>query len=81
METATEQKLTFETKKWLEKIKPVRDCIVMADESKKNFLDNIDAYISDSQYFLENGDYIEAFEAVIWAWAYIEIGKDIGILK
>jgi len=39
----------------------------------KEALKNIDAYLSDSKYFLEKNDLIRAFEAVIWAWAWMEI--------
>jgi len=43
-------------------------------------LRNINAYISDSEYFLKKGDLVRAFECVVWAWAWLEIGLDIGIL-
>ncbi|MGB3943369.1 MAG: DUF357 domain-containing protein, partial [Methanothrix sp.] len=36
--------------------------------------------LSDSRHFSEKGDPIRAFEAVIWAWAWIEIGLEVGIL-
>jgi len=45
------------------------------------FLENISAYIADSRYFLEKNDLIRAFEAVIWAWAWMEIGLLKGILQ
>jgi len=43
-------------------------------------MENISAYIRDCQYFLEKDDPIRAFEAVIWAWAWMEIGLQKGIL-
>jgi len=49
-------------------------------EDGVRFHANITAYISDCRYFLEQGDLIRAFEAVIWAWAWIEIGLDVGVL-
>lgn len=76
-----EDDLKKETEKWLAKIKQERQKIELADTSKENFLKNIDAYISDSEHFLANKDLIRAFEAVIWAWSQLEIGKDLGILK
>ena len=47
--------------------------------TKKNgsFMTNINAYIDDSKYFLEKEDLIRSFEALIWAWAYLEILKDL----
>jgi hypothetical protein len=41
-------------------------------------MDNIKAYISDTEYFLKKGDLIRAFECVVWAWAWMEIGIEIG---
>jgi len=46
----------------------------------ERYLANIAAYLSDSRYFLGKGDLIRAFEAVVWAWAWIEIGEDAGFL-
>lgn len=69
--------LRAETEKWL----------VRADErlsrcrGDERFLGNISAYISDSKYFLEKGDLIRAFEAVIWAWAWLEIGEELGRIE
>ena len=77
-----EEGLRAETEKWLERAKvalegvlPSKDC-----EDGVRFHANITAYISDCRYFLEKGDLIRAFEAVIWAWAWIEIGLDVGVL-
>jgi len=76
-----EEELRKETEKWLQKIKVEREKIVLVDSSREAFIKNIDAYISDSEHFLANSDLIRAFEAVIWAWSYLEIGKELGILK
>ncbi|VVB60238.1 Uncharacterised protein [uncultured archaeon] len=47
----------------------------------EEFIKNIAAYIDDSMHFTQKKDHVRAFEAIIWAWAWIEIGKDIGVLK
>ncbi len=76
------QELEFETKKWLERIEIKIQKIVEPNNKKgKEFLRNIKAYISDSKYFLKKGDLIKAFECVVWAWAWLEIGLNLGILK
>lgn len=75
------EQLISETKRWLEKIREERERIRLNDPGKKIYLENMDAYISDSRHFLEQGELIEAFEAVIWAWAYMTIGKEEGILE
>jgi hypothetical protein len=72
-----EADLRAETVKWQEK---ARDLFgnVSGDES---FLENVSAYIRDCQFFLEKGDLIRAFEAIIWAWAWMEIGLEKGLLR
>jgi hypothetical protein len=37
--------------------------------------------VSGEGEFLEKGDLIRAFEAVIWAWAWMEIGLQKGLLR
>ncbi len=76
-----EENLRKEIDKWTEKLMEERKKIELVDSSRKDFLENIDAYISDSAYFLKEGKLIESFEALIWSWAYVTIGKETGILK
>lgn len=71
-----EEELRKETLKWLERIEDR----VKEIEGDEGFLRNINAYISDSRYFLEKGDLIRAFECVVWAWAWLEIGLEVGKL-
>jgi hypothetical protein len=72
-----EADLKNETLKWLVKAEYLYSEISPKDN---RFAENIAAYISDSRHFLNNGDLIRAFEAVIWAWAWMEIGQEIGLL-
>ncbi|OYT56038.1 MAG: hypothetical protein B6U68_03995 [Candidatus Aenigmarchaeota archaeon ex4484_14] len=60
-----EDELRAETKKWLEKI-----------EQK---LPNVN--VNSKEKGLEKGDLVRAFEAVIWAWSWLEIGLEMGELK
>ncbi|VVB70315.1 Uncharacterised protein [uncultured archaeon] len=72
-----EEDLRSETLKWQKRARELF-CRLSGDEP---MLENISAYIRDSQFFLDNGDLIRAFEAVIWAWAWMEIGLEKGMLK
>lgn len=72
-----ERRLRNETIKLLNKIKIRRKCL----EGNKTMLNNIDAYISDTSYFLKKKKFLEAFEAIIWAWAWLEILEQLGYLK
>lgn len=77
LEMSLEEDLHNETLKWLEKAE-VLFCQISGEE---HFRDNVSAYIRDSHYFLEKKDLIRAFEAVIWAWAWMEIGLEKDLLQ
>jgi len=72
--------LREETEKWLRRAENAFDEITFKENEGERFHGNIAAYISDSRYFLDHGDLIRAFEAVIWAWAWMEIGEEVGTL-
>jgi len=72
-----EDMLLEETKKWLVRAED----LFAAIRGDEHFQENISAYIQDSRYFMQNGDLIRAFEAVVWAWAWMEIGLEQGLLE
>ncbi len=76
---SVEEELKKETEKWLSRIEKIK--IVGKCEKGKEFVENIKAYVKDARYFLEKGDLIRAFECVVWAWAWIEIGKEMELIK
>lgn len=78
--TDTKEELIIQTEKWLVKAREKRKKIEENDSSKP-YLKNIDAYISDTVHFLEKEDYVRAFEAVVWAWSWMEILEQLGIIK
>ncbi len=73
------EQLKKETEKWLRKIEKLN--IKEKTEKGKEFKKNIDAYISDSKHFLEEGDLVRAFESIIWAWAFLEISQELSLLE
>jgi uncharacterized protein len=77
VEGKLEEGLRAETVKWQKKAQDLYQKVSGEDE----FLENVSAYIRDCQYFLEKEDLIRAFEAIIWAWAWMEIGLQKGILQ
>lgn len=78
---STESQLISETEKWLKKAETEFKAIKLSNKKGEEFAKNIAAYLNDTKYFSEKKDYVRAFEAVIWAWAWIEIGKDMEILR
>jgi hypothetical protein len=76
----TAKKLAEETEKWKTKIESEIISVKITGKKSKELMENINAYIKDSDYFLSKKDYIRAFEAIIWAWALYETGKREEIL-
>ena len=77
IDRSLEEDLQMETLKWLEKA----EALYFQVSGDEHFLENVSAYIRDSRYFLEKKDLIRAFEAVIWAWAWMEIGLEKDLLQ
>ncbi|KHO47731.1 MAG: hypothetical protein QT00_C0002G0391 [archaeon GW2011_AR5] len=76
-----EKDLARETEKWLKKAAAKRKKVRLIDKSKSEMLKNIDAYVSDTKHFAKKGDMIRAFEAIVWAWAWMEILEELEIVK
>ena len=47
----------------------------------ERFLVNIRAYQQDAEHFLSESDLVRSFECVVWAWSWLEIGEDVGVLR
>jgi hypothetical protein len=71
------EELRGEIEKWSKKIGEELENVEVYGTKGREFLTNIKAYVSDSAHFLEEGDLVRSFEAIIWAWAWLEIGKDM----
>jgi hypothetical protein len=70
-----------EIEKWLSKIKKELKIVKANDKKGKEFLVNINAYVNDCEHFLKKDEYVLSFESIIWAWSYLEIGKDLKLLE
>ena len=77
----TEEQLLEETKKWSARLQEGLEETRPLTEKGNEMLVNIRAYQKDSLHFHEKGDLVRAFEAVVWGWAWLEIGKDLGQLS
>lgn len=72
----TQSQLEQETKKWLfkmeQEIPKIRTTgsgdITLVKES----FTNLNSYVSDCKYFQEQGDWVRAFEAIVYAWGIYE---------
>jgi hypothetical protein len=70
----TQEKLEEETKKWLEKLD---DRLEDKDEDVKQ-MENVLAYRDDTLHFLDEDDYIRAWESVVYAWGILETLERLG---
>ena len=75
-----EADLIAEIKKWSKRLDDSLLDIHPVGEEGVKMLRNIRAYRSDSTHFLER-DLIKSFECLIWAWAILEVGRELGHLK
>jgi hypothetical protein len=69
-----------EIEKQLVKLKKELRNIKAENKKSEEFLRNINAYIYDCEHFLKKGDYVLAFESIVWAWAWFEIGKELKLI-
>jgi hypothetical protein len=78
----TEKLLKEETGKWLEKLeREVVKAKILKTDSAGNEMENVKAYIKDCRHFLEKGDFIRAFEAVVYAWGIFETLEHLGLVE
>jgi len=77
----TQEALLKETRKWLEKLEQKRLEPKNNSKELQEQLTNIRAYISDCKHFLDKGDPVRAFEAVIYAWGIAETLERMHLLK
>ena len=73
----TREKLREETEKWLERLEErVKDVNKDIDQ-----MENVEAYRKDTYHFLEEEDFIRAWESVIYAWGILETLERLGKLE
>jgi hypothetical protein len=76
-----ESELRGEIEKWTLRIEEEIKSAKLKDTKDEHLMKNIKAYIEDSRYFFEKEDLIRSFEAIIWAWSWLEILRELKIFK
>ena len=69
-----------EIEKWLSKLRMELKEVKARNKKGEELLMNIQAYVHDTMYFLKEGNYVKAWEAVSFAWGLFEASVDIGVL-
>ena len=75
-----EENLAAEIEKWSKKLDDSLKSISPSGDRGARMLQNIMAYREDSKHFFSKGDLVRSFECLIWAWAILEIGKELEFL-
>lgn len=70
----TQRKLKKETNKWLERLDEELEGL----DRDVDQMENVLAYRDDTEHFLEEKDFIRAWEAVIYAWGILETLQRLG---
>ncbi len=70
----TQENLQEETEKWLQRLE---EKVKGANEDVEQ-MENVLAYKEDTKHFLEEEDYIRAWESVIYAWGILETLERLG---
>lgn len=73
----TQEKLKEETEKWLERLE---NRIEDRDSSVEQ-MENVEAYRDDTYHFLEEKDFIRAWESVIYAWGILETLERLNLFE
>lgn len=73
----TDERLEEETRKWLENLE---ERVEKADSSVEQ-MENVEAYRRDTRHFLQEKDYVRAFESVIYAWGIFETLERLGKIE
>lgn len=73
----TQEELESQTLKWLEKLDSRLEELDDEDENVEQ-MENVFAYRDDTEHFLEEEDYVRAWESVVYAWGIFETLERLG---
>ncbi len=75
------KELLEQTHIWRGRLREALPQSIALDGEGERMLRNIQSYDADSEHFEGEGDLVRAFECVLWAWAWLEIGWDLQRLR
>jgi len=68
-------------KKEIKRMEDVIEKVEALSEEGKEVLQLAKAYMKDANYFYEKKKFLEAFEAAVIAWAYVDAGLHLKVFK
>jgi len=80
-----EIELRRQTIKWLRKLeketKSIESTGRLGEPEFRSLVANMRAYVKDARHFIGKGDWVRAFEAVVYAWGILETSQRVGIIR
>jgi hypothetical protein len=80
-----QETIRSETEKWFARLESAYSGFSptgkLPEKDLKPIRRNIEAYMKDARYFLERGDLVRAFEAVVYAWGLLEACQHLGLVR
>jgi len=68
-----------EAEKEIKKMQPVIDSLKLQNKKAEELFKMTHAYFNDAKYFFEKGKYLQAFEAAVISWAYVDAGLHLKV--
>ncbi|MDX1611415.1 MAG: DUF357 domain-containing protein [Candidatus Thermoplasmatota archaeon] len=68
------RELTEQTATWRKRLDRALEEAEPATAQGADLMVNVRAYRQDADHFEQEGDLVRAFEAIVWAWSWLEIG-------
>jgi len=68
-----------EAEKEIKKMQPIVDSLKLENKEAKELFQMTRSYFNDAKYFFEKGKFLQAFEAAVISWAYIDAGLHLGV--
>ncbi len=67
--------------KEINRIEEISKNLGLIDRKGEKLKELFDSYHKDAKHFFQNKKYVEAFEAAIICWAYVDAGLHLGIFR
>lgn len=70
-----------EAKKEIERMENVLKSLKVLKPEGKEIFELINSYFTDAKHFYENKKYLQAFEAAVICWAYVDSGLHLKLFS
>lgn len=70
-----------QAEKEIKRMEEIIEKVELVDERGKSLLEAAKTYFSDSEYFFSKKKFLEAFEAAVICWSYIDAGLHLKVFR